>query len=244
MTKCLEGCRTLCMERYIVTHHNVNFNGRRSYDSRNILYLICLVTQDHKIKESWDLMERTSWLYVTTLPSLVVIVIVVMEIWLIYFSSDLARKNDQKVLWLYGRKLLIVCHHPARFGTNRHCGVGDINFLIYHSPLCNHVFKRLHEFMGERFSKKVLTLPSLVTIGLALVEIYRSNNSRDFAKARNQRTSWLYERKFLSTYLHPTKFGSYWHCVSGYVMISVCQVISQEHVIIWSCDFISRSHLR
>ena len=30
---------------------------------------------------------------------------------------------------------------------------------------------------------------------------------------------------------------------SGYIVILVCHVILQNHIIIWSCDFTSRGHL-
>ena len=30
-------------------------------------------------------------------------------------------------MWLYGRELFIVSHHPAKFGGHRHCGSGDVN---------------------------------------------------------------------------------------------------------------------
>ena len=34
----------------------------------------------------------------------------------------ITRSCDQRVMWLYGRKLLIVCNHPARFGGHPYCG--------------------------------------------------------------------------------------------------------------------------
>ena len=40
---------------------------------------------------------------------------------------------------------------------------------------------------------------------------------------------------------HSTKFGSYRHFGSGDIVILVCQVISEDHVIEGSCDFMSRS---
>ena len=45
------------------------------------MHLICHVTlQENIIKRSCDFMKRNSSLYVTTLPNLVVVVIVVVEI--------------------------------------------------------------------------------------------------------------------------------------------------------------------
>ena len=40
---------------------------------------------------------------------------------------------------------------------------------------------------------------------------------------------------------HPAKIESHRHCVNGYVMILVCHVNLQDHVVIWSCDFMGRS---
>ena len=59
-------------------------------------------------------MGAKSSLYVTTLPSLVAIGIVVVEMFL---SHDLARSRDSNVLWLYGSEPLILSHHSAKFGT-------------------------------------------------------------------------------------------------------------------------------
>ena len=55
---------------------------------------------------------------------------------------------------------------------------------------------------------------------------------------RDQRVMRVYERKLLNVaYTHLAKFGSHRHCVSGYSMTLVCHVFSQDHVIIWLCDF-------
>ena len=34
----------------------------------------------------------------------------------------ITRSCDQRLMWLYGGKLLIVCNHPARFGGHPYCG--------------------------------------------------------------------------------------------------------------------------
>ena len=69
-------------------------------------------------------------------------------------SSDLARPLGQRVLWLYGRKLLIVCNCYVRFGVYRHCNSGDMIFLIYCVTSRDHVFKGLCDFISRNFSKK------------------------------------------------------------------------------------------
>ena len=73
----------------MVTHHFTNFNGQRCCGSRNKTYLICQVTlQDHLIKGSSDFMERSSSMTVRTVPALVAIGIVVVEMFLIYYSAS------------------------------------------------------------------------------------------------------------------------------------------------------------
>ena len=37
----------------------------------------------------------------------------------------ITRPRNQSVMSLYGKKVLIVCNHHARFGGNRCCGSGD-----------------------------------------------------------------------------------------------------------------------
>ena len=94
---------------------------------------------------SWS----SSW-YVTTLPSLVAIGIVVIGIcfYLIPSSSKTFKvshhpakfggqghcssgniMDDHWVEYVYGWKLLKVNHHPTIFGSHRHCGIGDIMVL-------------------------------------------------------------------------------------------------------------------
>ena len=51
-----------------------------------------------------------------------------------------------KGMRLYGRKLFIVCNHPARFGSHRYCGVKM--FSIYHVNSRDHVVKALCDLMG------------------------------------------------------------------------------------------------
>ena len=39
---------------------------------------------------------------------------------------------------------------------------------------------------------------------------------------------------------HSTRFGNHSHCDGGDVIISICHVISQGHLVKRSCNFISR----
>ena len=88
---------------------------------------------------------------------------------------------------LYGKELIIVWSHPARFDGHSHCGSEDLTFLIDHVSSRDHLFKRLCDFMGRSFSKYVTTLLSLLAISFMIVEINRSNTPRDLEKTRDQR---------------------------------------------------------
>ena len=86
-------------------------------------------------------MSWSSLLYVTTLPSLVVIGIVTVEI-----------KCFQFALWF--RKIakfkesFKVSQQVAKFGGLRHCGSEAIIVLVCHMILEDHVTKESSNFMG------------------------------------------------------------------------------------------------
>ena len=66
----------------------------------------------------------------------------------------------------------MVGHHPTKFGGHRHCGMGDMMSLIYHTISQNHVnqdpsFKS--HFTGRCPSNEATTLPSLVPIVTVIV---------------------------------------------------------------------------
>ena len=52
----------------------------------------------------------------------------VVELWF-YFSRDLTKPRDQRVMWFYGLETLMVSHHPGKFVGHGHCGSGDM-FLV------------------------------------------------------------------------------------------------------------------
>ena len=45
-------------------------------------------------------------------------------------SHDLARLRDHNFMRLCGWECLMVSHHAAKFGSHKHCGSGDIIFLV------------------------------------------------------------------------------------------------------------------
>ena len=49
---------------------------------------------------------------------------------------------------LYGWDLQVVSHHPNKFGDHRHCGNGDLMFLICHMTSRDHMLKGLYGFIG------------------------------------------------------------------------------------------------
>ena len=70
----LDGWQSL-----VVSHHLVMYSGHWSSASRDMIYLICpIISQDHVIKESSDLMGGSFSMYATCLLILVAIGIVVV----------------------------------------------------------------------------------------------------------------------------------------------------------------------
>ena len=53
------------------------------------------------------------------------------------------------MIQIYGWEFLAVCNQPDKSCDPKHCDSGDIMFLICHVTSCEHMFKRLCEFMGE-----------------------------------------------------------------------------------------------
>ena len=66
---------------------------------------------------------------------------------------------------------LWVAAHPAKFGGHSHSGSGVIMNLVCHLILQDNMIKGACDCMGGRFSWYVTTLPSLVAIGIVVVEI-------------------------------------------------------------------------
>ena len=55
------------------------------------------------------------------------------------------------IMGSYGRKLLIVCDHHAKFVGHKHCSSGDVMFLIYYMISCDHLLKGLFDFIQRNF---------------------------------------------------------------------------------------------
>ena len=72
---------------------------------------------------------------------------------------------------VYGWELLAVHHHLDTFGDHKHCGSGDGMLLISHVTSQNHVIERSCISMSGGSSFYVTTLPSLLAIGVVVVEI-------------------------------------------------------------------------
>ena len=83
------------------------------------------------------------------------------------------------------------------------------------------------------------TKPSFVAIGTygsGDIMIVRLPN--DLRRERYQRLMWLYGQEPMKISYHPAKFCSHRNSDSGDIVALVCHVISQDHVIKESCDFI------
>ena len=87
----------------IVSHHFAKFGGHRLCGGSDTTAKIIYKTlQDHMIKGYGDFVEGNSSLYFPTLPKLVAIDIVLIDIWLFWFVIC------YKTTWLYGPVTLSV----------------------------------------------------------------------------------------------------------------------------------------
>ena len=68
--------------------------------------------------------------------------------------------------------------------------------------------------------------------------------SHDVRRPRDQSLISLYGSEPLKVSHHPTKCGGHGYCGSGDIKVLVCQVISQDHLMKLSCDFMDRSPSR
>ena len=69
------------MNFLIISHHFAKFGGCNPLGSINtVAKIVYVILQDHVTKESGDFMEVKSSLYVPTLPKLIAIDIVLMDI--------------------------------------------------------------------------------------------------------------------------------------------------------------------
>ena len=84
-----------------------------------------------------------------------------------------------------GGDIFLICHVTSRehmfkgfcefmgtmFGRHWSITIGDMNYLTCHVTFQNHVIEGSSNFMSGSSSWYITTLPSLVAIGIAVVEI-------------------------------------------------------------------------
>ena len=99
-----------------------------------------MTLQEQVIKRFCDFIKGSCSLYGTTMPSLIAIVIVVVEM-----SWDLARPHDQRVSdFTEGISSLNVTTLPGLVVVEM--------FFIYYVASCDHIFKGLSNFVGGSIS--------------------------------------------------------------------------------------------
>ena len=126
----------------------------------------------------------------------------------------------------YGRKLFIVCNHPANFGGHRHYGSGDKMLLIYHMTSSDHVFKELYDFMGCRVSHHLARFTGHRPCGssdIAVKRFYVILQDMEIKRPGN-----FIEENF-SLYIS-TKFGSHRHYWYTIILLLLRDVA-------WPCDY-------
>ena len=63
---------------------------------------------------------------------------------------------------------------------------------------------------------------------------------RVHTRSRDQKVMRLYRQEPFKVSYHSAKFSGRRHCGSGVTVVLICHVISQDHVMKGSCDFIGR----
>ena len=101
--------------------------------------------------------------YITTLPNLLAICEVVLEIWWLYFITW-----SCKTIWLKShvilREVFPQAKSPsgAKFGSHKPCGRNNIVVLVCHLISQDHTMKKSCDYMGGSSWWSVTTLPNLV----------------------------------------------------------------------------------
>ena len=108
-------------------------------------------------------MEGSSLLYVTTLPGLVAVGIVILKI--------ITWPCVQRVVWFNGLKSLIVSNHFAKLYGPRPCSSSDTTTEVVYVTFQYHVIKGSGDFVEGNTSLYILTLPKLIAIGILLMDI-------------------------------------------------------------------------
>ena len=109
-----------------------------------------MTLQDHVDKGFWNFMKGSSSLYVISLPILVSVVIMMLEIWHICFVPWHCIKTWSKGFLILWKEALRLRNHCGRICRHLHCGTADIIFQIYHMTSLDHVLKVLSNFVRPR----------------------------------------------------------------------------------------------
>ena len=136
------------------------------------MVIVChIISQNPIIQGSIGFMGRIYLWKVTSLPSLVFIGNMLVEIWFLVWhvisQNHLTKRHSNNIV----QSPLKVSHHSAKFGGHCHCGSGNIMVLVCHVISQNHVAKRCSNIMGKSPQRLVTILSSLVAMGTLVVEI-------------------------------------------------------------------------
>ena len=89
----------------------------------------------------------------------------------INLSRELTRPPHWEIMLIFSWELLVECHHPDKSGDHWPSASGDIKYLTFHVTLQKHVVQGSYTFMSGSSSFYITTVPSLVVIGIVIVEI-------------------------------------------------------------------------
>ena len=135
---------------------------------------------------------------------------------------------------IYRWELLAVCHHPDKSCDHRHCDCGDIMFLICHMTSRKRVWWPWSNASGD--------IKYWIKITTELEKVLKI--SRDLTNPSDWRVTLFHESSSLWYLSPPCQVWRLEHRGSWDIILLVCHVIYQDHMIKGSSKYIDRSPLK
>lgn len=159
------------------------------------------------------------------------------------FSCDLKKLSRQGDMWLYGWFSVTISQYPARFGDNKPCRRGDVQFSIWHETSCDHeiiVVQLLYELYLTIFQRRAWFGRHMSSEGRNISFWVCYITLRDHVlRYMAMWHMWLHGWVYLTVSPQLATFDGHSTSQRGYITHLFCHVITHDHVVRGSCDFIS-----
>ena len=108
------------------------FSGHKFCGRGDTFVIYHVISRDHMIRGSYDLSDESMSPLVTSLPNLLLIVVVEEDIERIWFIKWYHMIIWWRVIWLCRWQSLILCHCCDKFDGYRSCGSTCFYFVTWH----------------------------------------------------------------------------------------------------------------